>query len=143
MDNGVTFYIGKYKRTKPTITVILGAWDHCVDERDLTVDQWKDLIYKEVVDYEISKGKKFLFQSDYILPSPHRCFLAKIQLFKPGVYFLLKNHSLVFENRWFPRSFKLGMFVRIFFFFAELKELMIFWGKVIQNCTLTIHIWVW
>lgn len=53
-----------------TITVILGAWDHCVDERDLTVDQWKDLIYKEVVDYEISKGKKFLFQSNLILPLP-------------------------------------------------------------------------
>ena len=29
-----------------------GAWDHCVDERDLTVEQWKELIYKEVVDYE-------------------------------------------------------------------------------------------
>ena len=31
-----------------------GAWDHCVDERDLTVEQWKELIYKEVVDYELT-----------------------------------------------------------------------------------------
>ena len=23
-----------------------GAWDHCVDERDLTVEQWKEMIYK-------------------------------------------------------------------------------------------------
>jgi len=31
-----------------------GAWDNCVDERDLTVEQWKELIYKEVVDYELT-----------------------------------------------------------------------------------------
>ena len=30
-----------------------------MDERDLTVEQWKDLIYKEVVDYEISHGKSY------------------------------------------------------------------------------------
>ena len=29
-----------------------GAWDHTVDEREHTVDQWKDLIYQEVIDYE-------------------------------------------------------------------------------------------
>ena len=29
-----------------------GAWDHTVDERENTVDQWKDLIYQEVIDYE-------------------------------------------------------------------------------------------
>ena len=31
-----------------------GAWDHCVDERDLSVEQWKEMIYKEVVDYELT-----------------------------------------------------------------------------------------
>ena len=29
-----------------------GAWDHTVDEREHTVDQWKELIYQEVIDYE-------------------------------------------------------------------------------------------
>ena len=31
-----------------------GSWEHSVDERDLTVEQWKELIYKEVVDYELT-----------------------------------------------------------------------------------------
>ena len=29
-----------------------GAWDQSVDEREHTVDQWKELIYQEVIDYE-------------------------------------------------------------------------------------------
>ncbi|KAF0292512.1 Stress-activated protein kinase JNK [Amphibalanus amphitrite] len=29
-----------------------GPYDHSVDEREHTVEQWKDLIYKEVMDYE-------------------------------------------------------------------------------------------
>ena len=29
-----------------------GEWDHTVDEREHTVEQWKDLIYREVTDYE-------------------------------------------------------------------------------------------
>jgi len=29
-----------------------GAWDHTVDEREHTVEQWKTLIYEEVVEYE-------------------------------------------------------------------------------------------
>lgn len=29
-----------------------GPYDHSVDEREHTVDQWKELIYQEVVDYE-------------------------------------------------------------------------------------------
>ena len=29
-----------------------GAWDHTVDEREHTVEQWKELIYQEVIDYE-------------------------------------------------------------------------------------------
>lgn len=29
-----------------------GPYDHSVDEREHTVDQWKDLIYKEVMEYE-------------------------------------------------------------------------------------------
>jgi len=29
-----------------------GPYDHSVDEREHTVEQWKDLIYKEVVEYE-------------------------------------------------------------------------------------------
>jgi len=40
-----------------TSTAVAGAWDHNVDERDLTVEQWKELIYKEVVDYELNQGK--------------------------------------------------------------------------------------
>ena len=31
-----------------------GAWDHTVDEREHTVEQWKELIYQEVIDYEQS-----------------------------------------------------------------------------------------
>ena len=31
-----------------------GAWDHSVDEREHTVEQWKELIYQEVIDYERS-----------------------------------------------------------------------------------------
>merc|ERR1719270_2735304 len=31
-----------------------GAWDHTVDEREHTVEQWKELIYQEVIDYERS-----------------------------------------------------------------------------------------
>ncbi len=29
-----------------------GAWDHTVDDREHTVEQWKELIYQEVIDYE-------------------------------------------------------------------------------------------
>ena len=29
-----------------------GAWDHSVDEREHTVEQWKELIYQEVIEYE-------------------------------------------------------------------------------------------
>ena len=29
-----------------------GAWDHTVDEREHTVEQWKELIYQEVIEYE-------------------------------------------------------------------------------------------
>lgn len=29
-----------------------GAWDHTVDEREHTVEQWKTLIYEEVIEYE-------------------------------------------------------------------------------------------
>lgn len=31
-----------------------GPYDHSVDEREHTVDQWKELIYKEVIEYEAS-----------------------------------------------------------------------------------------
>jgi len=31
-----------------------GPYDHNVDEREHTVDQWKDLIYSEVIEYEKS-----------------------------------------------------------------------------------------
>ena len=30
-----------------------GPYDHSVDDREHTVDQWKELIYKEVMDYEM------------------------------------------------------------------------------------------
>lgn len=29
-----------------------GPYDHSVDEREHTVEQWKELIYQEVMDYE-------------------------------------------------------------------------------------------
>lgn len=29
-----------------------GAWDHTVDDKEHTVEQWKELIYQEVIDYE-------------------------------------------------------------------------------------------
>lgn len=29
-----------------------GPWDHSVDEREHTVDQWKELIYQEVMEYD-------------------------------------------------------------------------------------------
>lgn len=29
-----------------------GAWDQSVDDREHTVEQWKELIYQEVIDYE-------------------------------------------------------------------------------------------
>lgn len=31
-----------------------GPYDHSVDEREHTVDQWKDLIYQEVMEYEMT-----------------------------------------------------------------------------------------
>lgn len=33
-----------------------GPYDHSVDEREHTVEQWKELIYREVMDYEMSRG---------------------------------------------------------------------------------------
>ncbi|XP_076275874.1 mitogen-activated protein kinase dJNK isoform X2 [Rhynchophorus ferrugineus] len=34
-----------------------GPYDHSVDEREHTVDQWKELIYQEVMEYESSHGR--------------------------------------------------------------------------------------
>lgn len=31
-----------------------GPYDHSVDEREHTVEQWKELIYQEVMEYETS-----------------------------------------------------------------------------------------
>lgn len=31
-----------------------GPYDHSVDEREHTVDQWKELIYQEVMEYEMT-----------------------------------------------------------------------------------------
>lgn len=33
-----------------------GPYDHSVDEREHTVEQWKELIYQEVMEYESSHG---------------------------------------------------------------------------------------
>ena len=33
-----------------------GQYDHSVDDREHTVDQWKDLIYKEVMEYEAANA---------------------------------------------------------------------------------------
>lgn len=37
-----------------------GPYDHSVDERDHTVDQWKELIYSEVMEYEKLHGQNSL-----------------------------------------------------------------------------------
>lgn len=34
-----------------------GPYDHSVDEREHTVEQWKELIYQEVMEYESSHGR--------------------------------------------------------------------------------------
>jgi hypothetical protein len=48
-------------------TVILqpapGPYDHSVDEREHTVDQWKELIYQEVMEYETSHNSAAVAQS--------------------------------------------------------------------------------
>lgn len=48
-------------------TVILqpapGPYDHSVDEREHTVDQWKELIYQEVMEYETSHNPAAVAQS--------------------------------------------------------------------------------
>lgn len=31
-----------------------GPYDHTIDEREHTVDNWKELIYSEVIEYELS-----------------------------------------------------------------------------------------
>jgi len=46
-----------------------GAWDHCVDERDLTVEQWKELIYKEVVDYELTNDQYMASSDGFCSPA--------------------------------------------------------------------------
>lgn len=33
-----------------------GPYDHSVDEREHTVEQWKELIYQEVMEYEARSG---------------------------------------------------------------------------------------
>lgn len=33
-----------------------GPYDHSVDEREHTVEQWKELIYQEVMEYEAKKS---------------------------------------------------------------------------------------
>ncbi|GFG29637.1 hypothetical protein Cfor_10457, partial [Coptotermes formosanus] len=37
-----------------------GPYDHSVDEREHTVEQWKELIYQEVMEYEIAHGHNAL-----------------------------------------------------------------------------------
>lgn len=34
-----------------------GPYDHSVDEREHTVEQWKELIYQEVMEYESCHGR--------------------------------------------------------------------------------------
>jgi len=40
-----------------------GPYDHSVDEREHTVDQWKELIYQEVMEYETSHNSAAVAQS--------------------------------------------------------------------------------
>ena len=35
-----------------------GQYNHLVDEKEFTVDQWKELIYHEVIQYELDQIKK-------------------------------------------------------------------------------------
>ncbi|KAK7870214.1 hypothetical protein R5R35_003486 [Gryllus longicercus] len=37
-----------------------GPYDHSVDEREHTVEQWKELIYQEVMEYEVTHGHNAL-----------------------------------------------------------------------------------
>ncbi len=36
-----------------------GQYNHIVDEREYTVDQWKELIFHEVIQYELHQIKKY------------------------------------------------------------------------------------
>lgn len=40
-----------------------GPYDHSVDEREHTVDQWKELIYQEVMEYETSHNAATVAQT--------------------------------------------------------------------------------
>ena len=40
-----------------------GPYDHSVDEREHTVDQWKELIYQEVMEYETSHNPAAVAQT--------------------------------------------------------------------------------
>lgn len=40
-----------------------GPYDHSVDEREHTVDQWKELIYQEVMEYETTHNTPAVSQS--------------------------------------------------------------------------------
>lgn len=40
-----------------------GPYDHSVDEREHTVDQWKELIYQEVMEYETSHNPATVAQT--------------------------------------------------------------------------------
>ncbi len=37
-----------------------GQYNHIVDEREYTVDQWKELIFHDVIEYELDQIKKYV-----------------------------------------------------------------------------------
>lgn len=49
---GVIFNNNKIFRITLNLQPAPGPYDHSVDEREHTVDQWKELIYQEVMEYE-------------------------------------------------------------------------------------------
>ena len=41
------------ERPAEIVFLTLGPYDHAVDEKEHTVEQWKELIYQEVLDYDL------------------------------------------------------------------------------------------
>jgi c-Jun N-terminal kinase len=48
-----------------------GPYDHSVDEREHTVEQWKELIYQEVMEYEITHGHNALSSAHCTARAPN------------------------------------------------------------------------
>ena len=56
-DDWSNGFVGRLLQPAP------GPYDHSVDEREHTVDQWKELIYQEVMEYETSHNPATVAQT--------------------------------------------------------------------------------